>query len=205
MLNHPGPERNSHRRITRQSTSGRYRNSESQPSGDVALIFRIAMVAIAIIITHPSMAHVMGVSAPRMRNKPKTNSTVETSRVLNSGKGTCAATKVSRICSRCSGTKSLPRPERKNNKPTASRAMRIPIHSHACRSVRNIRIHDMPRESTDNDRLAITESMLVQSDRKAGPPFWKTKLWPARVSEGYRLVVPELWTLDAGKGSGSYF
>jgi hypothetical protein len=35
--------------------------------------------------------------------------------------------------------------------------------------------------------------------------FWKIKLWPARVSEGYRLVVPELCTFDACNGSDSYF
>jgi hypothetical protein len=85
MLNQPGPDRKNHPRITRQSTSGRYKNSESQPSGDVALIFLIAVVAIATIITQAA-----GVSAPRIRSEPKTNSTVETKRVLNSGKGTCA-------------------------------------------------------------------------------------------------------------------
>jgi hypothetical protein len=64
----------------------------------------------------------------------------------------------------------------------------------------------MPRESTDNDRLATSESMLVQSDQKAGSyRLWKTKLWRARVLADYRLVVPELCAFDAGNGSGSYF
>src|SRR6266853_5834689 len=69
-------------------------NSDSQPSGDVALIFRSAVVAIATIITPLSITHARGVRAPAMSSKPKRNSTVETKRALNSGNGTRAFSNV---------------------------------------------------------------------------------------------------------------
>jgi hypothetical protein len=74
----------------------------------------------ATTITHVSITQASGVTAPRISNNPQTNSTVETTTVLSSGKGTCASINVLRICFRCSGTKSWPRPERKNSKPTAN-------------------------------------------------------------------------------------
>ena len=58
------------------------------------MIFRTAVVGMAAIITPPSIAHAIGVSAPRISNRPKTNSTVETKRALNSGNGTCASSNV---------------------------------------------------------------------------------------------------------------
>src|SRR6266403_4400459 len=145
MLNQPGPEKKSHSRITSKSTSGRYKNSESQLSGDVALIFRIAIVVMAISSTKASSAHATGVSAPKISSKPQTNSTAETNTALNSAKGTCASINVWRICSLRSGAKSLPRPERKNSKPTIDRANRIPSHCHACNSLTKSRTHDIDR------------------------------------------------------------
>lgn len=117
-----------------------HKNSESQPSSGGGLIFLIADVAIATTITPPSMIHASGVSAPRMRRRPKTSSTAETKIALMLANGIPAATKASRICSRRSGKKSLPRPERKNSRPTARRAMRAPSHCHSLNPVSRVRI-----------------------------------------------------------------
>ena len=122
---------------------GKIQNSESQPSNGADLIFRIAVVAIATIITQLNITQATDVTAPTIRRIPKTNSTVETNTALKSGNGTFASTNVSRICSRRSGTKSLPRPERKKSKPTATRATRIPSHCHACNSLRNVRTQNI--------------------------------------------------------------
>jgi len=64
----------------------------------------------------------------------------------------------------------------------------------------------MPRESTDNDRLATSEGTLVQSNPGSWiHRFWKTKLWRARVLEDYRLVVPALRAFDAGQRQWELF
>src|SRR6059058_823999 len=97
----------------------------------------------ATTITHVSSAHASGVTAPRTSNNPQTNSTVETKRAFKSGKGTCASISVRRTCSRRSGTKSLPRPERKNSKPTATRARSMPSHSNECSSLTKLCAHDI--------------------------------------------------------------
>src|ERR1700738_1541683 len=122
--------------MTRQRTSGRYKNSESQPSGDEVLIDGAAVVAIATIITPQSRRQANEVAAPRISSKPHTNSTVETKKTLNSRKGTRAARKVSRICSRRCLTKSLPPPERKNAQPTATRASKAAIQAQLRNSMR---------------------------------------------------------------------
>jgi hypothetical protein len=98
-------------------------------------MFLIPPVATATIISPLRITHARGVIAPRMSNRPKTNSTVETKRALNSGKGTCAATKVSRICSCRSVARSFPRPEDKtaNRQPPAPQKSRG-IGRHATRS-----------------------------------------------------------------------
>src|SRR5882724_12404699 len=75
------------------------KKSASQPIGDVALIFRIAVVEIATTITPLSITHARGVTAPAIRSRPKTNSTVETRKAFNSGKGIRASRSVWRICS----------------------------------------------------------------------------------------------------------
>ena len=79
------------------------------------------------------------------KKQAETNSTVETRKAFNSGKGIRASRSVWRICSRRSFTKSLPRPERKKSEPTTNRARRIPTHSDACNSTRKSRIHDMTK------------------------------------------------------------
>jgi len=112
-------------------------------------MFRIAVVAIAVIITPPSIKQARGVSAPMTRSAPQTNSTNETKNVLNSGKGMCAFSIVWRIISRRSGIDSLPRPERTNSRPTANRAIRIPNPCHACNSLTNDRTQNMPEASPD--------------------------------------------------------
>jgi len=49
-------------------------------------MFLILPVATATIISPLRITHARGVIAPRMSNRPTTNSTVETKRALNSGK-----------------------------------------------------------------------------------------------------------------------
>src|SRR5262249_27418754 len=120
--------------------------------GEDALILRIAILAMARTITNASIAHTSGVKAPKISNNPQTNSTAETKSALKPGKGTCASTNVWRICSRRSAIKSLLRPERKNSKPTATRARRMPSHSNECSSLKKLWRHDIDQRVKFNSR-----------------------------------------------------
>jgi hypothetical protein len=110
----------------------------------------------ATIITPASNAVASGVSKPRTSNNPQTNSTVETKTALNSGKTTCALINVWHISFRRSGTKSLARPDKKNSKPTATRATRMATHSNECSSLAKIRAHDIDQKVKFNSR-AVNE------------------------------------------------
>src|SRR4029077_5813030 len=96
------------------------------------------------------------VTAPSTSSNPQINSTVETRAVLNSGKATCALINVWRISSRRSGTKSLARPDKKNSKPTATRARKMATHSKECSSSMKTRAHHIDKRVKFNSR-AVNE------------------------------------------------
>src|SRR6478752_10165144 len=110
----------------------------------------------ATIISPASNADASGVIAPRTSNNPQTNSAVETRTAVNSGKTTCALINVWRISFRRSGTKSLARPDKKNSKPTATRARKMATHSKECSSLMKIRAHHIDQRVKFNSR-AVNE------------------------------------------------
>src|SRR5258708_4626507 len=110
----------------------------------------------ATIITPASKAVASGVSKPRTSNNPQTNSTVETRAAVKSGKTTCALINVWRISFRRSGTKSLARPDKKNSKPTATRARKMATQSNECSSLMKTRAQDIDQRVKFNSR-AVNE------------------------------------------------
>jgi hypothetical protein len=65
----------------------------------------VARIAVGVLFFLPGMTHAREVIAPKTSNRPKTNSTIDTKKALNSGNGTWATTSVWRICSRRSPRK----------------------------------------------------------------------------------------------------
>src|SRR5881392_166331 len=151
----------------------------------------------AIIITPASIRDASGVSAPITSSNPQTNSTVETKTAFISGKGTCASLNVWRISCRRVALKSLARPERKNSKPTATRARRMPTHSNACSSLTRIRAHDIIQRVKVNSRAVNEIKRLIVRSKGLPPPViegytgdqrvlleW-AQAWRGKVSDDY--------------------
>src|SRR6478752_4210051 len=110
----------------------------------------------ATIINPACNADANGVTAPRTSNNPQTNSTVETTAAVKSGKATCALINVWRISFRRSGTKSLARPDKKNSKPAATRARKMATHSNECSSLMKTRAHHID-QTVKFDSRAVNE------------------------------------------------
>jgi len=71
-----------------------------------------------------------------------------------------------RICSRRSGTKSLARPDKKNSKPTAARARRMPTHSNECSSLTKLRTHDIDERVKFNSRAVNEIERLIRGSQR---------------------------------------